>query len=54
VLSQGHAELDQCMVFRCLAVKVTGKVKLGNHRGDAHTLTIQWVHIGNLLDVHKH
>jgi hypothetical protein len=45
VLAQGHA--DQCMVFSMS--RSTGKVKLGNHWGDSHALTIKWVHIGDLL-----
>jgi hypothetical protein len=51
--SQGHAELDQCMVFRCLVVMVTGKVKLGNHCGDSHALTIQCVRIGDPLHTYN-
>jgi hypothetical protein len=35
-------------------VTVTGKVKLGNRWGDSHALTIQWVHVGDPLDVHTH
>jgi hypothetical protein len=35
-------------------VTVTGRFKLGNRRGDSHTLTIQWVHVGDPLDVHTH
>jgi hypothetical protein len=46
---QGLAELDQCVVIQSLVVTVTGKVKLGNRRGDSHALTIQWVRVGDPL-----
>jgi hypothetical protein len=52
--SQGLAELNQCVVIQSLVVTVTGKVKLGNRRGDSHTLTIQWVRVGDPLTVHMH
>jgi hypothetical protein len=52
--SQGLAELDQVVVIRSLVVTVTGKVKLGNRRGNSHTLTIQWVHVGDPLHVLMH
>jgi hypothetical protein len=43
-----------CGYSDVFVVTVTSKVKLGNRRGDYHALTIQWVHIGDPLDVHIH
>jgi hypothetical protein len=52
VLSQRQAELDQCMVFSMSRSDSVRKVKLGNHWGNSHALTIQWVCGGAPSDVH--
>jgi hypothetical protein len=51
---RGLLNSTKVWLFRSLVVTVRDRFKLWNRRGDSHALTIQWVRIGDPLDVHTH
>jgi hypothetical protein len=53
-IHRGSLNSTKMWLFRSLVVMVTDRIKLGNHWGDSHALTIQWVHVGDPLHVHMH
>jgi hypothetical protein len=51
-IHRGSLNSTKVWLFRSLVVTVTDRFKLGNRRADSHALIIQWVHVGDPLDVH--
>jgi hypothetical protein len=54
VLSQGQLNLTNVWYSVSPSDSIQVRFQLGNCWGDSHGLTIEWVHVGDPLHVHKH